>query len=105
VRGGFMLPVFFYLVNLSLVTIMHYVLCWYVLYKKPGLIIEGAEAEKKYIYLRGKAVAITMASITVVAGLVFVIFPAQPEYVAYCCAASGIIVRLVTRKINKLKPA
>ncbi len=46
VRGGFMLPVFFYLVNLSLVAIMHYVLCWYVLFKKPGLVVEGEAAEK-----------------------------------------------------------
>jgi len=45
----------------------------------------GEEAEKQYIYIRGKYPAILLAAIFLIMLLVAVLFPGHQDYVGYVC--------------------
>jgi TMEM175 potassium channel family protein len=105
VRDEFTFPIFFYLGNITMVTLCHFLFCRYVMHIKPELVIEGEEMEKKYIYLRARNQAFVIGGMFVVAVAAWLIFPDHQEYVVYMCALTGIFLRMANRKLKKYKPA
>jgi uncharacterized membrane protein len=105
VRTGFTLPFHLYVFNITLVTLSHLFLCRYILYGKTNLVIEGHEAEKKYMYIRSLYTVISMMVISAMAILVTVFFPYNENLIAVLGGLMGVIINIARRKAKKYKPA
>jgi uncharacterized membrane protein len=104
VRHGFLVPVFVYFFNLGFVNLMHFLICRYIFYQKPGLSMPGEEPEKKYIYMSAKHSAI---SILVMTGLLVVadlFLSNKDDIIGYMCLGVAISFAYVKRKAKKYKP-
>lgn len=104
VRGGFVLPVYIYIINLACVGITHFILCHYILRKKPWLTGEGENAEKKYAYFSSKYIAIAMGLMTVVIVAVGLIFPDRDIYIGYSCILMAPLLGAAKRMAKKYEP-
>ncbi|CAN5262751.1 hypothetical protein BH11BAC6_BH11BAC6_11200 [soil metagenome] len=103
IRPGFMLPVFIYM-NICCVMCMHYRLCNYIFYKKPQLSIPGFAAEKNFLFLTGRWIALTFVVILAFYFTLLFVFPQEsiyPQLALYLLPLSIIIMK---RKFKKLKP-
>ncbi len=103
-RHGFLVPVFVYFFNLGLVNLMHFLICRYIFYQKPGLSMPGEEVEKKYIYITAKYSAF---SILIMTGLLVVadwFLPNNDDIIGYMCLGVAVSVAYVRRKARKYKP-
>jgi uncharacterized membrane protein len=105
VRGGFTLPIYIYIINLACVGITHFILCHYILHKKPWLTGEGEVAEKKYAYFSSQYIAIAMGIMTVVIVAVGLIFPGHDTYIGYSCILMAPLLGAAKRMAKKYKPA
>jgi uncharacterized membrane protein len=105
VREDFFLPFYLYLSNIAFVSICHFILCRYIIYGKTGLTTEGEEAEKKYIYMRSKYTALSMAAMF----LLLVVAPqflhdVGKDYLTYSSIVIAGMAAFINRKSRKYKP-
>ena len=104
VRGGFTLPIYIYIINLACVGIAHFILCHYILRKKPWLTGEGEVAEKKFAYFSSQYIAIAMGVMTVVIVAVGLIFPDRDIYIGYSCILMAPLLGVAKRLAKKHQP-
>ncbi|GGB13858.1 TMEM175 family protein [Puia dinghuensis] len=104
-RNDFVLPLYFYLGNLVLVSAANFNLCRYIFYVKPYLSVDGENAYKKYFYIRSKYTILAMIGMIVVVIIVALIFPNRMDFIGPSCAFGGIFLRIANRKAAKFKPA
>jgi len=104
VRDKFLLPVFLYVFNLTLVSLTHFLLCRYVIHGKSKLSIDGEEDQKKYTYIRSLYNLLAMAIMSSVVVLSFIVFSGRPEVTAYSCAFGGIFFILARKMAHKYGP-
>jgi uncharacterized membrane protein len=105
VRTGFMVPVYLYFANLSLVSICNFFICRYIFYQKPELSVEGHHEEKKYIYKKTVYISWTMSVATIVLIVTGYIFRKNNDFIGYGCSGIAIVLAIVNRKAKKYKPA
>lgn len=105
VRTGFMVPVYLYFANLSLVSICNFFICRYIFYQKPGLSVEGHHEEKKYIYKKTVYISWTMSIATIILIVTGYIFRKNNDFIGYGCSGIAIALAIVNRKAKKYKPA
>jgi len=105
IRDEFMFPIYFYLGNITVVTLFHYLLCRYIIYTRPELAIEGEAMEKRYIYLRARNQAFVIGMMFVAALTVSLLFHDHQVYVVYLCALTGVFLRLANKQLKKYRPA
>jgi uncharacterized membrane protein len=102
-KEGFSFPYIIYLGNLMLVFSSNFLLAHYIFKQKSELSIPGHEAEKNYIYLQSKYIAIALvASFTIV--LTTFLFTDNSEYVSISFASFVLFMALVRRMLKKHKP-
>ncbi len=105
IRPGFMMPLMIYFFNITAVVVCQYLTTYYIFKVKPQLCIAGYEAEKKYILLNSKWLAIAL-SITCFLYLVVILFLPQNSMVVAIPSYVLVALVLITRKrIKKYKPA
>jgi uncharacterized membrane protein len=104
-RAGFLLPIYVYLVNVSLVSLTHYILCRYIIYGKSRLAMEGMAAEKRFIYLRSLYHAIAMMIGVLIAVIVAIMYPHNEKYAGYSLFGFVALVIVANRKLKKFRPA
>lgn len=101
VRNEFLLPVFLYVFNLTLVSFTQFLLCRHVIYGKNNLSIDGEEDQKKYTYIRSLYNLIAMSFMSFLVVLAFIVFPGRPEVTAFSCAFTGIFFLFARRMAHK----
>ncbi|HXB93069.1 MAG TPA: TMEM175 family protein [Puia sp.] len=104
VRHGFMVPLFVYFFNLGFVNLMHFLICRYIFYQKPGLSMAGEEAEKKYIYIRAKYAAISILLMTTLLLVADLVIPNNDDLMSYSACAVVVAIAYANRKAKKYKP-
>jgi len=104
VRGGFTIPIYIYIINLTLVSVAHFLLCQYVTHKKPWLMGEGEEPEKKFVYYTSLYIAVAMSAMTVVIVAVGLIYPGRESYIGYSCILMAPLLGLAKRLAQKYQP-
>ena len=105
VRTGFLLPFYLYLLNISCVSVCHFILCRYIIYGKSKLAVEGEPAEKKYVYMRSLYTALSMSVMTgLLMILPFVLPDDKKDYIPFGCAAIGLIAAYINKRAKKYKP-
>lgn len=104
VQGEFLLPVFLYVFNLTLVSLTQFLLCRYVIYGKNKLSIDGEDDKKRYTYIRSLYNLIAMSFMSFLVVLAFIIFPHHPEVTAYSCAFAGFFFILARKMAHKYGP-
>ena len=105
IRPHFMLPLFLYISNITLVAITHYLLCRHVLSDKAGLTFNGGLMEKKYLLTLSLYVAITLVIMLVASILIRLLFPANDFYLGMSFYVFPIMMLYAKRKAKKYKPA
>lgn len=102
IHPGYLAPVYFYIVNVGLVTLSKCLLCYYIFYKKPYLTLPGHDAEKRFIYMQ------TMYTVFMIAWvLVLMTISAflSEELMPYCFLTLPFVALFNKRKLSKLKQA
>ena len=105
VRQGFTVPIYLYIINLTLVSIAQWVLSQYIIRRKPWLAGEGEESEKKFVYYTSLYIAIAMTAMTVVIIVVGLAFPGRDSYIGYSCILMAPLLGLAKRLAQKYQPA
>ncbi len=104
VRPHFMLPLFLYVFNITLLSIAHYLLCRHVLSAKAGLTFDSEAMEKKYLLTLSLYIAITLVTILAVSSIVRFLFPENDIYLAMCFYIFPVLMLYARRKAKKYKP-
>jgi uncharacterized membrane protein len=102
VRPDFMAPVYLYLANFTLLTVMHYAICNYVIRKRPALAVSGEEGEKRFLYRRSLHVALFASFLAVTVPLVSLLVPKHQEYVGFYAVVVLVMRKLMLPKVKKL---
>lgn len=103
-QDGFVLPLYFYLGNLLLVSWANFHLCRYIFYRKPYLSVRGEHSHKKYFYVRSLYTLIAMAAMLGVVVIVALIFPRRIDYIGSSCSAGGIFLWIANKKAGRHRP-
>ena len=82
IRVGFLLPLYLYLGNLTLLSVMNYFLCRYVIFHKPALCVPGEEGQKRYLYARSRFMAFGLGGSFALTVALAWVFPGHPKYIA-----------------------
>ena len=104
IRSGFNLPIFMYIINIWLVSISQFILCYYLFAKKSPLCIPGYEVEKKYILLQSKYSAIILLITIGIMFLLSYIFNGDFTPVVLSFYVMPILMIFVKRHLKKYKP-
>lgn len=105
IRPGFMMPLVIYFLNITAVTICQYLTTYYIFRIKPNLCIAGYEAEKKYILLNTKWIAIALSTTALLYVFIIFLFPQNSFAAAIPPYVLVVIVLVTRRRIKKYKPA
>ena len=105
IRPGFMLPLNIYFFNITAVTICQYLITDYIFRVKPQLCVEGYEAEKKYMLLNSKWIAIILCFTSVLYVFIVVLFPRDSIYTAVPSYVLVALVLFMRKRMKKYKPA
>ena len=105
IRSGFYFPIYFYMANLTFLSIFQFILCRYVFYQKPHLSKEGDAAGKQYLYIKTKYEALMQVVITLLISLSVWYFSDKVSYLLLSFIPIPLIGVYVKRKIKKYKPA
>ena len=103
-RGGFILPVYIYVLNLTAVTVTNSLLTRYIFYAKPWLSVEEGAAEKKFHYMSSLYTTIAMGIQFVIMVLIGVVFPDQESWVGYSCVLMPVLLIGAKRLAKKYQP-
>ena len=104
VRGGFILPIYIYVLNLAAVTVTNFVLNRYIFYQKPWLGVEEKAPEKKFIYISSMYSAIAMGIQFLVMLVIGLVFPDMESWVGYSCLLMPFLLIGAKRLANKTRP-
>jgi uncharacterized membrane protein len=103
-RSDFILPLYIYMTNIVLCSVVHLSVCNYIFYKKSQLSVQGHEIEKKYIFLRSKYFTILISAVLLIAIIIGLIFPGDAEYssLSFYLLFPGLLI--IKKKLKKYKP-
>jgi len=101
---AYVIPVFIYLANLGFLGIAHYRLCRYIILEKPSLSVEGREAEKKFVYARGRSMMFITCATPIIGVGLWLLFPEHPFYILYSFVFLFLGLRVVKRRLRALYP-
>jgi len=104
VRGGFILPIYIYVLNLAAVTVTNFVLNRYIFYQKPWLGVEEKTPEKKFIYISSQYTAIAMGIQFLVMLVIGLAFPGMESWVGYSCLLMPVLLIGAKRLAKKYQP-
>ena len=104
VRGGFILPIYIYVLNLAAVTVTNFLLTRYIFYVKPWLSVEEGAAEKKFHYINSLYTTIGMATQFVIMVIIGLAFPTMESWVGYSCLLMPVLLIGAKRLAKKYRP-
>lgn len=106
IRPSFLLPVFFYMVNIAGVVCSQWALIHYIFYTKPQLSIAGQEAEKHYLYLKTKWTTLILINVFVLYILLSIFFSQQlPLAPIFSFYLLPVLLFIMRKRVKKYKPA
>ena len=103
-KEGFSFPYVIYLGNLMFVFSSNFLLAHYIFKQNPQLSVAGHEAEKNYIYLQSKFIAIALVASFIIVLTTFILSHNNNEYVTLSFASFILFMALVRRLLKKHKP-
>lgn len=101
----FSLPLFFYVGNITCVSITKAMLCYYLFRKDSPCTIPGFLPEKKYLLIESILSAMIFVITVTLMFIIYKIFPDNPRYVLNSIYVLLILVIFLRRYLKKLKPA
>ncbi|MFZ1800948.1 MAG: TMEM175 family protein, partial [Chitinophagaceae bacterium] len=104
VKDGHIFPIFFYLVNIWLVNVAHFCLCYYLFKQKKQLCIPGFEKEKKYMLITGGATSLILTITLSIMIIVSFVYPGELIPVISSIYLMPILLIISKRKLKKYKP-
>ncbi len=104
VKSGYAFPILFYIVNIWLITVAHFWLCYYLFKQKKSLCIPGLEADKKYMLLMNGVNAAIFTITIILMLIVSIIFSGELQPMISCIYLLPVMILIAKRKLKKYKP-
>jgi len=102
---GFLLPIFIYFINITLVWGAQYFLCAYIFNHKNQLTVEGFEPEKKFLLVQSKYLSLSLFITVVVTIALTFLFEKGSVYPLYGFYVMVILIIMVRKRLKKFKPS
>ncbi len=102
--SGILLGIFLYTFNIACVTSCHFMLCRYILFKRPGLSADDDAPEKKYIDIDAKYTCLMVVIALLLCALVVIVFPGKIQYIGNCFFVLPAMAIYLQWKKKKYRP-
>lgn len=104
IRPSFLLPVYIYVINVTLVFLSQYLLCHYLFKRKKNLTKTGFDSEKNYLLIKNKYFAVALSATITPILILSIIFPGNSPAFILGIYALPVIMAILRRRLKKFKP-